>query len=232
MEDVKDRLIDAALDHVPFDGWSEVTFQAAIADAGVDEASALALFPRGAVDLALGFHKRGDNALREALRAADLSEMRIRERITFAVRTRLELAEAHKEAVRRGSTLFALPIYAADGAGAVWNTCDTIWDGLGDPSDDINWYTKRATLSGVYSSTVLYWLGDHSEGHAATWAFLDRRIENVMQFEKLKKQVNDNPVLKPFLAGPNWLLSQVKAPAKMPRVDLPGSWTGRGNTDT
>ncbi|WJY22228.1 COQ9 family protein [Fontisubflavum oceani] len=232
MEDVKDRLIDAALDHVPFDGWSEVTFQAAIADTGVDEVSARALFPRGAVDLALGFHKRGDNALREALRAADLSEMRIRERITFAVRTRLELAEAHKEAVRRGSTLFALPIYAADGAAAVWSTCDTIWDGLGDPSDDINWYTKRATLSGVYSSTVLYWLGDHSEGHAATWAFLDRRIENVMQFEKLKKQVNDNPVLKPFLAGPNWLLSQVKAPAKMPRVDLPGSWTGRGSTDT
>lgn len=232
MDDVKDRLIDAALDHVPFDGWSEVTFQAAIADTGVDEVSARALFPRGAVDLALGFHKRGDNALREALRAADLSEMRIRERITFAVRTRLELAEAHKEAVRRGSTLFALPIYAADGAGAVWSTCDAIWDGLGDPSDDINWYTKRATLSGVYSSTVLYWLGDHSEGHAATWAFLDRRIENVMQFEKLKKQVNDNPVLKPFLAGPNWLLSQVKAPAKMPRVDLPGSWTGRGNTDT
>ena len=232
MEDVKDRLIDAALDHVPFDGWSEITFQAAIADTGVDEVSARALFPRGAVDLALGIHKRGDDALREALRAADLSEMRIRERITFAVRSRLELAEAHKEAVRRGSTLFALPIYAAHGAGAIWSTCDTIWDGLGDPSDDINWYTKRATLSGVYSSTVLYWLGDHSEGHAATWAFLDRRIENVMQFEKLKKQVNDNPVLKPFLAGPNWLLSQVKAPAKMPRVDLPGSWTGRGNTGT
>ncbi|MBO6603332.1 MULTISPECIES: COQ9 family protein [Rhodophyticola] len=232
MTDPSNRLIDAALDHVPFDGWSEVTFKAAMQDTEIDEATARALFPRGPVDLALAFHRRGDEALRELLRTTDLSEMRIRERITFAVRKRLELIEDHKEAVRRGSTLFALPPYAADGARAVWETCDAIWDGLGDPSDDINWYTKRGTLSGVYSATVLYWLGDQSEGHAATWAFLDRRIENVMQFEKLKKQVNDNKLLKPFLAGPNWLLSQVKAPAKMPRVDLPGSWTGRGRTDT
>lgn len=232
MTDPSNRLIDAALDHVPFDGWSEVTFKAAMQDTEIDEATARALFPRGPVDLALAFHRRGDEALRELLRTTDLSEMRIRERITFAVRKRLELIEDHKEAVRRGSTLFALPPYAADGARAVWETCDAIWDGLGDPSDDINWYTKRGTLSGVYSATVLYWLGDQSEGHSATWAFLDRRIENVMQFEKLKKQVNDNKLLKPFLAGPNWLLSQVKAPAKMPRVDLPGSWTGRGRTDT
>ncbi|WP_227286863.1 COQ9 family protein [Boseongicola sp. H5] len=232
MTDPSNRLIDAALDHVPFDGWSEVTFKAAMQDTEIDEATARALFPRGPVDLALAFHRRGDEALRELLRTTDLSEMRIRERITFAVRKRLELIEDHKEAVRRGSTLFALPPYAADGARAVWETCDAIWDGLGDPSDDINWYTKRGTLSGVCSATVLYWLGDQSEGHAATWAFLDRRIENVMQFEKLKKQVNDNKLLKPFLAGPNWLLSQVKAPAKMPRVDLPGSWTGRGRTDT
>ncbi|RMA43714.1 COQ9 family protein [Rhodophyticola porphyridii] len=232
MADPSNRLIDAALDHVPFDGWSEVTFKAAMQDTEIDEATARALFPRGPVDLALAFHRRGDEALRDLLRTTDLSEMRIRERITFAVRKRLELIEDHKEAVRRGSTLFALPLYAADGARAVWETCDAIWDGLGDPSDDINWYTKRGTLSGVYSATVLYWLGDQSEGNAATWAFLDRRIENVMQFEKFKKQVNDNKLLKPFLAGPNWLLSQVKAPAKMPRVDLPGSWTGRGRTDT
>lgn len=232
MADPSNRLIDAALDHVPFDGWSEVTFKAAMQDTEIDEATARALFPRGPVDLALAFHRRGDEALRDLLRTTDLSEMRIRERITFAVRKRLELIEDHKEAVRRGSTLFALPLYAADGARAVWETCDAIWDGLGDPSDDINWYTKRGTLSGVYSATLLYWLGDQSEGNAATWAFLDRRIENVMQFEKFKKQVNDNKLLKPFLAGPNWLLSQVKAPAKMPRVDLPGSWTGRGRTDT
>ena len=96
--------------------------------------------------------------------------------------------------------------------------------GLGDTSEDVNWYTKRATLSAVYSSTVLFWLGDTSEGHAETWAFLDRRIENVMQIEKVKAQVNSSPTLSMLMAGPNWLLSHVKAPSRLNRSDLPGSW--------
>lgn len=225
MTDVKDKLLDAALSHVVFDGWSDVTLRAAAADIDLSADEAKALFPRGGVDLALAFHKRGDAAMVAAIGAADLSEMRFRERVIFAVRTRLELVEDHREAVRRGSTLFALPIHAADGARAIWQTADAIWDALGDPSDDVNWYTKRLTLSGVISSTVLYWLGDQSEDQVATWEFLDRRIENVMQFEKLKASVQGNRALRPFLAGPNWLLSQIKAPTKMPNVDLPGSWT-------
>ncbi len=220
----KDRLLDAALDHVPFDGWSQATFDAAVAEAGVDPVVANSLFPRGAIDLALHFHARGDSLMLKRLEEEDLRALKFRDRIAAAVRYRLE-AVSDKEAVRRGTALFALPMYAADGAKAIWGTADAIWNALGDTSEDVNWYTKRATLSGVYSATVLYWIGDTSEGHARTWAFLDRRIENVMQIEKLKAQVNNSPVLSRLAAGPNWLLSHVKAPPKMPRMDLPGSWT-------
>ena len=225
MTELKDKLLDAALTHVVFDGWSDATLRAAAQDAGVPLEEATALYPRGGVDLALAFHARGDAAMVTAIQASDLSEMRFRDRIAFAVRTRLEGAEPHREAVRRGATLFALPMHAADGAKALWSTADAIWTALDDPSDDFNWYSKRAILSGVISSTLLYWLGDHSEGQAASWDFLDRRIENVMQFEKLKASVNDNRFLRPFLAGPNWLMSQIKAPVRAPSVDLPGSWT-------
>ncbi|MEX0305744.1 MAG: COQ9 family protein [Ruegeria sp.] len=224
-EDTKEQLLDAILNHVPFDGWSEASFRAAITDCDLDAGLARAICPRGAVDLALAFHARGDVAMLERLKSEDLSGLKFREKIAAAVRFRLQ-AVADKEAVRRGVTLFALPIYAADGAKAVWGTCDLIWTALGDSSDDVNWYTKRATLSGVYSSTLLYWLGDDSPDYQATWEFLDRRIEGVMQFEKLKAQVNDNPLLKPFLAVPNWLAGQVKAPVKMPD-NLPGSLSSR-----
>ena len=176
--------------------------------------------PRGAVDLALAFHARGDAEMLERLNSEDLSDLKFRDRIAAAVRFRLQ-AVPDREAVRRGVTLFSLPSYAADGAKAVWGTCDLIWDALGDTSDDVNWYTKRATLSGVYSSTLLFWLGDDSPDHQRTWEFLDRRIADVMQFEKLKAQVNNNPLFKPFLAVPNWLASQVRAPVRM-RADLPG----------
>ena len=218
------QLLDAALVHVAFDGWSDATFKAAIADTGIDADLARATCPRGAVDLAVAFHKAGDDAMVDRLKAADLSDMKFRDRIAAGVRYRLE-AVPDKEAVRRGSTLFALPMYAADGAKLVWGTCDLIWDTLGDTSDDVNWYTKRATLSGVYTATVLYWLGDDSADHAGTWEFLDRRIDNVMQIEKLKAQARENPVLSKLMTGPNWLLGMVKAPPRMPDVNLPGSWT-------
>ena len=220
---IKEALLDAALMHVAFDGWSPATFTAAVADADIDPALARALCPRGAVDLALAYHARGDALMLERLAAADLSEMRFRDRIAAAVRFRLEAA-SDKEAVRRGTTLFTLPQNAPEGARAIWNTCDAIWTALGDTSDDFNWYSKRATLSGVYSSTVLYWLGDDSEDHAATSEFLDRRIDNVMQIEKLKANVRENPVLSKLMAGPMALAARIKAPTAR-QTNMPGRWS-------
>ncbi|MEM9577299.1 MAG: COQ9 family protein [Pseudomonadota bacterium] len=223
-ETAKSDLLKAALTHVAFDGWSEATFKAAIRDSGIAPSVARAVCPRGAVDLAIAFHKAGDDTMLARLKSADLSEMKFRDKIATAVRFRLEAVD-DKEAVRRGATLFALPMYAADGAKLVWGTCDAIWTALGDTSDDVNWYTKRATLSGVYSSTVLYWLGDGSADHEATWEFLDRRIEDVMRIEKVKAQARKSPTLSRLMAGPNWLMSHIKAPTRVPKMDLPGSWT-------
>ncbi|MCF3592534.1 COQ9 family protein [Rhodobacteraceae bacterium LMO-12] len=223
MTDTKEKLLDAALAHVPFDGWSDAAFQAAIDETGVAPGLARGLFPRGAVDMAVAYHRRGDARMVERLKQADLGSMRFRDRIAAAVRYRLEAVE-DAELVRRGMTLFALPQYAPDGARLIWETCDQIWSTLGDESDDINWYTKRATLSGVYSSTVLYWLGDQSEGHEATWAFLDRRIEDVMRFETFKANVRKNEALSKVLKGPLDLLGRIRAPKS--RDDMPGRWRG------
>jgi ubiquinone biosynthesis protein COQ9 len=219
----KDTLLQAALLHVPFDGWSQTTFDAAIDDSGIARTVAESVCPRGAVDLALHYHRRGDAQMRERMAQADLDQMKYSARVAAAVRYRLEAVE-DKELVRRGTTLFALPMYAGDGAKAIWGTADAIWTALGDTSEDVNWYTKRATLGAVYSATVLYWLGDTSEDHTATWAFLDRRIDDVMRIEKLKAQVRSNPVLGKLLAGPNWLLGHIKAPQRMPQAGLPGRW--------
>ena len=217
-DDIKDKVLEAALIHVPFDGWSDRTLAAAAAEAGVDATLARALFPRGGVDLALAYHARGDAEMAARLAAMDLSALRYRDRIAAAVRARLEIAD--QELVRRGTTLFSLPQHAGDGARAIWGTADRIWTTLGDTSTDVNWYTKRATLSAVYGSTVLYWLGDTSPGQQATWDFLDRRIDGVMQFEQLKAKVRENPLGKALMAGPVKLLESIRAPRL--RDDLPG----------
>jgi ubiquinone biosynthesis protein COQ9 len=199
-------ILDAALAHVPFDGWSDATLRAAMADSGVAPGLASAVFPRGALDLALAYHQRGDAAMVAALQATDLGQMRFRDRIAHAVMTRLDLVE-DKELVRRGTIFFALPQHAAEGVKAIWGTADAIWTALGDTSDDLNWYTKRSTLSAVYSATVLYWLGDSSEGQRDTRDFLDRRIGNVMEFEKFKASPLGKTLLSPLK-----LLSGLRAP--------------------
>lgn len=223
-ETAKAALLEAAVMHVPFDGWSEATFQAAIRDADIAPSVARAICPRGAVDLAVAFHKAGDEAMIARLHETDLNDMKFRDRVAFAVRIRLEAVE-DKEVVRRGTTLFTLPMYAADGAKLVWGTSDAIWTALGDTSDDVNWYTKRATLSGVYSSTVLYWLGDDSPEYMATWAFLDRRIGDVMRIEQIKAKARESPTISRLMAGPNWLMGRIKAPSPSAGQGMPGRWS-------
>ncbi|MGX0974658.1 ubiquinone biosynthesis protein COQ9 [Roseovarius sp. MBR-51] len=221
--DLMTRLLEAAALHVPFDGWSETTLRLAAEDAGISPTLVSAICPRGAVDLALAYHAAGDSAMLTRLAETDLGALRFRDRVAFAVRARLEAVE-DRELVRRGMTLFSLPPYAADGARALWQTADHIWIALGDTSDDVNWYTKRATLSGVYGATVLYWLGDDSDGHSRTWEFLDRRIEGVMQIEKLKAQARDNRLVSGLMAGPLSFLSRIRAPQSAQQTGMPGRW--------
>ena len=221
-EAARDRLLAAALPHVAFDGWSEKTLTAAIAESGVPPGLARALFPRGGVDLALEWHRRGDRRMAEALAGADMTGFKFRDKVTKAVRLRLE-SSGPREILRRSSALFSLPSHVAEGAGLIWGTADAIWVALGDTSRDINWYSKRAVLSAVYGATLLFWLGDDSDGQAETWAFLDRRIENVMQFEKAKAGFRENRFGKALLAGPFKVLERVHAP--QPSHDMPGRMT-------
>ena len=208
------RLVDAALPHVVFDGWGPASLAAAITDSGVDPGLAHALLPRGGLDLALAFHHLGDAELARQLASQDLTAMRFRERVTHAIRLRLSLSD--REAVRRATSLYALPQNAGDGARALWHTADTIWTALGDTSRDVNWYTKRATLSAVYAAVVLYWLGAPEDLDD----FIDRRIEGVMAFEKTKARLRENPLAKVLLAGPLKLLERISAPQRP--EDLPG----------
>jgi ubiquinone biosynthesis protein COQ9 len=183
---VRERILAEALKHVPFDGWSDKTLREASAATGADEADLRAAFPRGVSDALLFFSDWADRRMVEALKEADLAKLKVRERVALAVRTRIEGLMPHKEAARRAAAVLALPLNAADAAVAIYRTCDQTWRAVGDTSTDFNFYTKRALLAGVHASTMLYWFADASEGAKETWAFLDRRIGDVMQIEKLR----------------------------------------------
>lgn len=214
-------LLRAILPHVPFDGWSDRAFDRAAREAEVTVAEARAAAPRGGLDLAVEWHRQGDRLMLKALREADLTALRMRDRIAFALKARMA-ALPEREALRRSAALFALPSNAGLGARLLWETADHVWTALGDASRDGNWYSKRATLAAVLASVVLYRLGDDAPGLEKTRAFIDRRIDEVMAFEKWKGAARDNPMLRPIARPLGWIMGQIRAPSRP--SDLPGGW--------
>ncbi len=223
---VRDALLTAILPNIPFDGWGEQSFAAALEGSKVDPALARLACPRGALDLVMAYHRRGDAEMLARMTPKNLASLRYSEKVAAGVRFRLEAID-DKDVVRRAMAFFALPAHAAEGIAAIWGTSDLIWKSLGDSSNDLNWYSKRAILSAVYSSTLLFWLGDETECHSATWEFLDRRIANVMQFEKFKGSVRNNPLFNGLMRRPGRLLDKIKAPTDSGRPDLPGYLTDK-----
>jgi ubiquinone biosynthesis protein COQ9 len=175
------RLLEAALDHVAFDGWSETAIRAAATDTGIPLERALNAFPGGATELVAFHSEMADRRMLEALELEPLSDMKVREKAARAIRLRLEANMRHREAIRSALTTLMMPQNAALSARLLYKTVDAIWYAIGDRSTDFNFYTKRGLLAGVYTATLFYWLNDKSEGAAATWTFLDRRIAEVMK---------------------------------------------------
>ncbi|GIL40579.1 COQ9 family protein [Roseiterribacter gracilis] len=186
-----DRLLTQLLPSVPFDGWTEAALATASRAAGFDEQAWRRIFPRGPLDAVLAFSDWADAAMQATLQTHDLTKMRVRDRVALGVRARLEALAPHQEAVRRSTRVLAQPGAAPDAARAVYRTVDAIWRAAGDTSTDYNFYTKRGLLAGVVVATTAYWLRDRSPDHAASWRFLERRLDEVLRVGKRLAQLKN-----------------------------------------
>jgi len=185
----RDRLLEAALHHIPFEGWSRRALFRGGADIGIEAQTAKRLFPRGGDDLVTHLDVWADRRLVEMVDQPTIDRLRMRERIAKLVRMRFEILTPHREAVRRAIAARLLPSNAMTAGPALWRSVDLIWALAGDRADDASYYTKRGLLLAVWMSTFFHWLDDHSQGLEASWAFLDRRIDNVMQIGKVRGQI-------------------------------------------
>lgn len=188
LEELRQALALPVARNAAFDGWSKTAITNAAGDIGIDADLALLAFPRGATDMIAAWFAAVDHALVEQCPPSVLSTMKIRERITHLLETRLEIVAPDREAQRRALAILAMPQNARLAARLLWQAADHMWRLAGDTATDFNHYTKRLTLSAVYASTVIVFVDDDSEDFAETRAFLARRIDNVMQFEKVKAQ--------------------------------------------
>ena len=171
-----------------FDGWGEKALEMAAAELKVPASRARLCFPDGAVQMIDAWFDAIDVAMASAYPLERISRLKVRERIRDLVLYRIEVINPHKEALRRALAILAQPQNAMAGARLAWRAADRMWRIAGDRATDFNHYTKRGILSALYTATMLVYLDDESETLATTRGFLDRRINDVMNFERLKAQ--------------------------------------------
>ena len=188
LEQLRRRLALGVGENAVFDGWTREAVDSAAGQLGVDPVQARLAFPKDQAAMIDCYIQEVDRALEASFTPEQLAGMKIRERIRALVWRRLEIMGGAREAIRRALAILAMPQNVPLGFRISWRTADLMWRLAGDTSTDFNHYTKRMTLGAVYASTLLAWLDDQSEGWSETAAFLDRRIGDVMKFEKWKAE--------------------------------------------
>ncbi len=188
LDDMRSTLARELPHHAAFDGWTPAALDLAAQMTGIDPAVARLAFPGGAVEMIDAWFAEVDAAMLAALPSETLATMKIRARITALVEARIDALLPHKEALRRALAILALPTNLPRATRLGWRAADAMWHAAGDTATDFNHYSKRTLLGTVYGATLMALMDDDSENAEATRAFLARRIENIMQFEKLKSR--------------------------------------------
>ena len=200
LETIRARLALAVGENAVFDGWTVKAVDTAAAQLNIDPALARLAFPKTKIDMIDAYVAAVDAAMLAEFPPEKIAAMKVRDRIRAQLWFRLETMGPAREALRSALAILAMPQNAPRALKIGWRTADIIWRNAGDTSTDYNHYTKRLTLSAVYASTLLTWLDDDSEEFADTAAFLDRRLGNVMSFEKFKAQWTGNDLTRPSLS--------------------------------
>jgi ubiquinone biosynthesis protein COQ9 len=193
LNDLRLRLAPLVAEAAVFDGWSAQAVRAAAVQAGVDEDVAAYAFREGAMDMIAAWTASTDLAMARARPASQLAALKVRERIRQLVLFRLDAIRGCEEALPRALAIMAMPQNAGTALKLGWRSADAMWRLAGDTATDYNHYTKRAILGSVYAATLAVFASDDSFDKADTRAFLDRRLDGIMRFEKVKAQLLRSP---------------------------------------
>lgn len=189
LDEIRALLAPAIADAAAFDGWSDTALREAAGRHGVNPDVARLAYPRGAIDMIGAWIDGIDLAMRRTLTAERLGNMKMRDRIRALVQFRLDAVRGREEALRRALAIMAMPRNAPAALRRAWHSADLMWRLAGDEATDLNHYTKRTTLAAIYAATLAVFVDDESEGKAESLAFLDRRIDGVIRFEKAKARL-------------------------------------------
>ncbi|RXM95569.1 DNA-directed RNA polymerase II subunit RPB3 [Acipenser ruthenus] len=194
-EQLQIRILTAALEFVPKHGWSVEAIAEGAQTLGLSPAAA-GIFSNGTGDLILHFIAQCNSNLSEKLaeqhKLVQLGQTEPKKTDEFlrdAVEARLRMLIPYIEIWPQAMSILLLPHNIPESLKHLSILVDDIWYYAGDRSSDLNWYTRRAALTGIYNTTELVMLQDSSPDFEETWKFLENRVKDVMNMANTAKQV-------------------------------------------
>lgn len=189
LDEIRAALAPALARHAAFDGWRPPAVAMAARDSGIDPDIAQLAFAGGAIDMIDAWFASVDAAMLDMVPSETIETLSMRGRIIALIEARLTIMAPDRDALRRALATLAMPVHAARAARLAWRAADVMWRAAGDTATDLNHYSKRMTLTAIYGATILAFIDDESEEQADSRAFLARRIEGLMRFEKMKARI-------------------------------------------
>lgn len=192
-ENFKKLVLDKFIDNVSFDGWSQKNLDNSIQALDLQENYRILLFPDGIVGLTDYFVAENNKAFNNSINAEEIQKLRFTDKVIYLIHARIN----HYHKVLGGAEGFKNFIsYCSshnilNSIGNILKSADEIWYRVGDKSTDFSYYTKRASLSFIYTTAALYSIDDNSLNLEETNNFIKARVAELLKFNKLKQKVKE-----------------------------------------
>ena len=195
------KILLQLLKNVPFDGWTwDALYNSAI-DLNIfkndltekDKSNLRNHYDNEIVNAIKKFNDYLDNEMIKKFKKAKLVNQKIPVKIKNLIMFRLNTSYEYKDAIRSSISIMSFPRNSKLALKMLYKTCDEMWRASNDKSTDFSFYTKRLVLSGVYTSTLFYWLNENDSKKVEN--FLDRRLYDIHRFGKIKTLSNGFPNL-------------------------------------
>lgn len=190
----KAEITNKFIESLLFEGWSQKTLEKAIEAAGVDKNQMAILYPGGIAEFTQEFI---DECNKQALQIAaepSFIKLKTQEKVRELIFARIKTYHfklQNLEALKKFMAFNVKPFQVGDSLKNIYDFSSDVWYAIGDKSTDFSFYTKRLSLSLIYSKSMLYSLNDKSENLQSTQKFIQNSIDGLMKINKLKAKIKN-----------------------------------------
>jgi ubiquinone biosynthesis protein COQ9 len=190
----KQKIISKFIELLQFEGWSNNTLEKAAKECGFDSGYLSIIYPGGISEFTNEFITECNDAALKVALDDNFAKLRTTQKVEEIIYRRIGTYHnvlGSIDNVRKFVGYCGNPVNVPGSLRNIYSFSSDVWYLLGDKSTDFNYYTKRISLSAIYTKCMLYSLSDKSDNLTQTKKYIQKSIDGLMKINKLKQKVND-----------------------------------------